>query len=687
MKKGKASYQDRSRRRLLDLWKPDDDFGAPVGCVATTFTFDGAFFEEECLAGFAGVQSDAAEDGRIYVIEREEKLSQCQAWVIVDEAHVPTSRSLRWHVLTARVPRGIQHAKLSLLVWRNRIRVLIGSANLTPSGYRRNYENVGVLEFGPALEQPTPRDLLEQTLDYVEVLRGLAAGAGAVVGPQAALTRFLRGVRRQISAWPSGTWPRGGPRAVLVPVRPGGRSLFGQLADEMSGPPYATAWVQTPFFDDNDGPRRVTTALAEIMAQREDRRIWFTAPGRRLADRSYELMVPEVLRRPFLRRMEHRFSYVDEHEVNDDGEVTDDVRPLHAKCLWLERADAAIYCIGSSNFTCAGTGLANEAGNYELNLVYLCPDRGAAFVQICRSTYPPEHVLDLESDTVCFLANGSDRTVEGGELVGLPLGFGEANFDPGPPASIRCDVAREAPSDFTICSAAGLVLLTAATWRAQSCPASVALGWSDPRPPSYLQVSWSAGDQTVSAIWPVNVLDTSLLPEPDELRALDLAELLLVLSSASPAHQTIARILKRRAESGANPKSDELDPHKRVDTSSFLLQRMRTLSTALEGLRDRLERPATSREALRWRLTGPFGPLALARRLALEDRQGAAFMISELAQTVAGIAYEPAGELMSVVVRELVAEVVRDLRMIALAHPAPTGLAAYVGKTFAELES
>ena len=35
------------------------------------------------------------------------------------------------------MPRGLQHAKVSLLYWSNLVRVIIGSANLTEDGYRR----------------------------------------------------------------------------------------------------------------------------------------------------------------------------------------------------------------------------------------------------------------------------------------------------------------------------------------------------------------------------------------------------------------------------------------------------------------------------------------------------------------------------------------------------------------------
>ena len=66
-----------------------------IGCVATTYTFDPAHFEEHCLARFVGLQSDPAEDARSYLIEREEQLSQIFAGGLIDQAHVSATRSLR----------------------------------------------------------------------------------------------------------------------------------------------------------------------------------------------------------------------------------------------------------------------------------------------------------------------------------------------------------------------------------------------------------------------------------------------------------------------------------------------------------------------------------------------------------------------------------------------------------------
>jgi hypothetical protein len=47
--------------------------------------------------------------------------------------------------------------------------------------------------------------------------------------------------------------------------------------------------------------------------------------------------------------------------------------------------------------------------------------------------------------------------------------------------------------------------------------------------------------------------------------------------------------------------------------------------------------PVASLDALRWRLRGPIGPIALAKRLAAEDPDGAAFMIAEFATTLRGV--------------------------------------------------
>jgi len=145
------------------------------------------------------------------------------------------------------------------------------------------------------------------------------------------------------------------------------------------------------------------------------------------------------------------------------------------------------------------------------------------------------------------------------------------------------------------------------------------------------------------------------------------------------------RILERREKKAPADVGAEIDPHKRVDTSQFLLRRMRRVAQALEGMRERLQQPVGSKEALQWRLRGPIGPIALAERLAKEDPSGAAFMIAEVATTLRSVSWRPMGSLSASVIKMQVNETVQRLRELATNAPAPTNLAEYVRTSFQEL--
>jgi hypothetical protein len=71
MKSGRSLAAEQTRARLLDLWKGEEAFGRPLGCVTTSFTFDAELFEEQCLARFLSIQSNPNETAKAYLIERE----------------------------------------------------------------------------------------------------------------------------------------------------------------------------------------------------------------------------------------------------------------------------------------------------------------------------------------------------------------------------------------------------------------------------------------------------------------------------------------------------------------------------------------------------------------------------------------------------------------------------------------
>lgn len=674
----KLARSEKARVRLLDFWQHRAEYGDPVGCVATTFTFDAGFFEEHCLGRFVGMQSDPLEDARSYLVEREEKLSQVFACVLVDQSQVAPQRSLRWHLLPVRVDGAILHAKVSILAWKGRVRVLLGSSNLTEPGYRKNFETLIALDFTPDGEAPL--ELLRGCLEFVERVRRSAPSPDASVGPQPALDAFLGRVRRLASGWPDESWRRGEPRATLLPVLPGGPTLFDQLRELWPGSPPSDALVVSPFYDEGDS---ALVALESVMAQRGGRRVGFAAPGRVLPDKRIEVELPGALRDD-RRGTSCSFWYVPDREKREGGE---EVRPLHAKFLALEKDGQALLSFGSSNFTGAGTG-SGRVRNVELNLGIFLPDANDPFAKDCYEAIPP--LVQIEPDAEVSFRIEHDRTPEAAGSVPLPSAFGALTFYPGDGnGALVFEFLGEPPEGFVAKSAHDDLVLNHRDWKLAGSPQRMEKAWIELRPPSHLRVGWTAASgESFSAVWVVNVSSTADLPPPDELRTLDLEELLEVLTSAQPLFRAVARISKRKGRGKGVDGQVVTDPHRKVDTRNFLLQRMRRLSRALEGMRERLERPVFSLEALRWRLHGPVGPVELARRLAQDEGEGAAFLIAEVAITVRAAQIKPNGDLRPAEVEREVRSVLEKLQALAQDEgKLPPNLRSYVKASFREAMS
>ena len=127
---------------------PTGAIGSPLVCLATTYTFHASYLESDLLPRFLGLRFDEAEGTRPFIVEREQALAMVRACILVDADHMdPSQTTLRWDQLPVRVPGGAQHAKIVLLVWENYARLIVSSANLTRSGYRRNREVAGVVDF------------------------------------------------------------------------------------------------------------------------------------------------------------------------------------------------------------------------------------------------------------------------------------------------------------------------------------------------------------------------------------------------------------------------------------------------------------------------------------------------------------------------------------------------------------
>jgi len=354
---------------LLEAWRPPDDAGAPLACLATTFTFDGAVFEEECLARFLDIQGSPEESGVAYLIEREEKMAVVTAAVLADAQHARGSRYLRWDLLAARLPRSgaacpILHSKVWLLVWENAVRLVVGSANLTRQGLRLNHELFGVLDYRE--KQHGPAKALATLLGFLRTAAGWVA-----VGP--ARQRWLDAVN--IAEGKAGRWSTDRPFDEIsihaLVTGPGSESLLSQLRELSPGAAPDYAEVLSPFFDPPAAENAPARELWKIMARDAEVCFWLTTDKARSSAGLVFLMAPEAL--VVLPPGRNRGG----SEASRCLAVLEDNRPLHAKSLWLERVGRwVMYVIGSHNFTSPGIGL-GAMRNSEVSLAYVAKDPGA----------------------------------------------------------------------------------------------------------------------------------------------------------------------------------------------------------------------------------------------------------------------------------------------------------------------
>jgi hypothetical protein len=403
---------------------------------------------------------------------------------------------------------------------------------------------------------------------------------------------------------------------------------LGQLIRERGGPAY-TACVLSPFFD---AAQKVSyPAAGDLLAaltDRGSRELQYMVPYEKLPDGHVRLRAPKSLIEKGKKSAE-----ISVWPVNEtvDGEF----RPLHAKSVWLWNDNWHAYMIGSSNFTSAGMGLAKGNSNFEANLAYVFRAT-SSFENAMDKTIPPYEEAIKDFSKVSWEA--IDEQVGEGALGGsvLPSSFEEALFEPGEAESfLNLHFGKNLPMDWTISFKDRTVsVLSTAEWGSLNSPSAVRLTWSDRAIPNALEVEWiDAAQQKQTAHWPVNVTDPGQLPPPDALRDLSLQTLLEILCSGRPLHEAVASRQSNGADSPAGDEiPPELDPLRRFNSETFLLQRTRRVAKAIDQLVANLNRPVVHRDALEWRLRGPVGPCALAKAICKEARipGEACFLLSEI---------------------------------------------------------
>jgi HKD family nuclease len=666
-------------RKPLDHWLAPAGAGKPMACLATSFTFEIDFFEQECLGRFLGLDWKRDEgDELAFIIEQEEKLAETAVTVIVDRNSAVEGRSLRWDLLPVGMRGGVMHAKVSLLVWENLVRCTIGSANLTSHAYRSNREVQAVLDASPQDGPPTAifGEAISALRELVNRVRGLPTGEG----PRRGALATLRVAESRLATFGERKQRPGAPRFSIALGGPG-RRVLDEIVTVWRGPRPRRAIVLSPFFD-APGKDDAGMALADLLAVR----------GRSQVDFVVDTGIPDLVRSrvPVQAPRSLLDSLPDRIEPRlfslDQGEEKGEFRRLHAKGIVLESDKYVAALVGSSNFTRPGLCI-DTPTNLEVNLVVGAPIDSAAGKALSSLIPIGERISPEEAEW-----EEAEDIDDEPEQPELPWGFVSALVDPGSPPLLRLTLGpADLPDRWTIEDHSGATLATSQIWQRNGKPEEFEVRLPAEALPFFVVVRWRGSQGPLRATWPVNVTDKAALPPPEELHDLPVDALLAALASTRPLHEGLSDALN--TPRGPLGGEDELNPLHRFDGSGQLMRRARAASEAFAGLRRRLEKPVANVDALVWRLQGPFGPTEIAAGLIKKSEEGrtvpgeASFLLAELALTLSRVDWRQTGRLMKGGTRVArkhardALESVRQLRSDAEEHEL---LSAYVERAFRE---
>jgi hypothetical protein len=601
---------------MLDLWRPPNRAGDPIGCLATTYTFAPGLFDEQCLARFLEIESEPNREDLAFLLERESILGRVYAGVIVDYTQAGVEHSLRWDVLPVRIPGGKQHAKLSVLAWSHHIRVIVASANLTENGYRSNYEVGAAIDISA---QQGNVGLLDQAIVFLKDLLLLVPGAA---GRPPELTRagvFLEEVKRQADKW---TTPRGRSsiRQQLVFTLPtsAGKAGRGSLEEAFAecrrrGGSPNSAKLASPFFDDESGAQSVTASLCKQLARGGSRNLTVCVPAKGGDD---DNSLPRLAAPIALLLTPQKYQTNVTVETLPELDPDKNRRPWHAKMLTFRSESYSALMIGSSNFTGAGMGIGRNR-NAEANLLTVV-DRVAYNREIreIESVWPATSKV-IDPDSVEWLGSNSEiEEEEDSTDQPLPPGFVSACYRAGDERRITLRLDPPLlPSNWHIhaCGSDRREVLSDNGWRQQGGKNVVDVAWEPAQPPEKILVRWEQSE----AFMPLNVEDSRKLPPPPELGAMSADDMLWILASADPSAAFRLWAKKHQPTDLFDADLDsatplDLDPLRRYDLQATFLHRIRRRARVLAQLRANLQRPVWGKQALEWRLTGLIGVKALA---------------------------------------------------------------------------
>jgi hypothetical protein len=626
--------------RLLSLYVPPNGFHL-VSLLATTYQIDWDFFEQDLLPVALGVRSPISRMAA-FRSELRRRLGLCEVTILYDQRGcTKPARLSQIDQLVLAGPRK-QHAKITCLLWsrlgdkpeqppQKRLRLIVGSANLTRAGFRENYEVVCALDYGG--QATLPRVLLQAALAHVRSIADefLTLKRPNEKPPQ--LASQLADLEKFAAGLPEGESLEEVPWRFVT-----AEGVVTNLAEAWTtlgeNKPRRICLV-SPFWPEGEQAQVPLVNLVQrfgVPARLELICEGWTGPA---GQGRLPVLPPGLagkLRRQLdcpltLRPAQTDYGTKEESDAGDATEDDDFVpatqglphiqRALHAKLIVIEGEHGSVLYCGSSNLTRRGLDLGGVP-NWEAGWIFRLSKRTAKKIvwPLLAFAGPPQEVLpDIEEPPT--------KAPEKEEEKAFPT-FLQEIVSTGDQLTIRFRAA--VPSDLVLVleNKVGsadqrywLLLDVAAQGgppgnphvvhlhecnhldenQGQLSDASLA---SNHQPEAFAFVRWSGQE----AYFPLRYDDKSALPQillgrrPTEAELIDYFLLGRVPGEGGPA------------EPGDQP----LDPEGRpVDTSRILAYFMRRFVQALPGLEAELLQASHARAPLRAALFGSTSPVALAQ--------------------------------------------------------------------------
>lgn len=629
--------------RLIDYYLPPGEGFVLESLVATTYQVDFEFVEEELLAVAFGVRSPISRL-KAFRSELERKLQKADVSVLYDLSGCERLARLSPRIDAIPISARKLHSKISLLMWvredrvsgekpDRRMRLIVGSANLSRQGFRQNYECVVSIDFGG--RNTSSRSLLTKAIELVQQI------AAESKSPQ--LANQLAAFVTQAALLPDGTTGPDDPVALVAAaeVVRTVRDLWSAIS--MKAP--KTMTVVSPFWTEGT---TAAEALADLFQQLgPPANLELVCRGEKSADGKtwlpvFDSSVAMELKKRLSSRLCLRAALPDtgdQHSSDNAEEIGDETedkefaahlgngnhnslenqRALHAKVILVDGTEGSVLYAGSSNCTRRGLGLGGPS-NSEAGFVYrLTPRQRKQINALLEFAGPaievhadrvPATVQPTDEEEVVVptflaevIATGSMVTVHFRDVVPpdlvllmpIPVRAGDAGYW----LLFQADLLNESPPKTT----------TLDLKACQKCDDRLQPIPNDPngqqfQPHVFVEVRW----QGHSATFPVRFDNKAQLP--------------LLLVGRKPTEGELIEYFLFGTEPddwddgggvpGEGTKGPKADAP--IDTSGILAYFIRRFVQAIPGIEAEIRRSGYSRASLDAVLRGPTSPQELAER-------------------------------------------------------------------------